>query len=437
MEKACAVFRKAAGDFPYAFKRVSGFGDFQGLALDAKTTIAYYYALADIYPDIKVFLGGLGIEDAAAIPFDQQRGEQLRKLYVSRLEAWAAGATPLPGKADVYGGGTHVAGASVLLVVPQFIKSHADWVDYDVAIHLAGTGARHLDRFHIHYADAIHSEERQLIGGRDAATLSAGIEALEKDIEARAPDLVFFEGSFIGGRQGINRDQLAALKQRFGFKLATLVCDIYPPKENFAAYWATVSDLIVALNEHPYLDQARGQAPVLVAPGIPIDFARMAARPWAERDLEVFFNGARKGYRDMWCAFMSEAVPGAELRFSDQSAAGSLALEDYLDRLSRSRMVLNNGLVSARDHILNFRIFEAMASGAVLLQQDFEFLRQFFQPYVHYAPFTTAPEMVETARFLKANPDIAEAISGRALDWYRRQYSGPRFWNAVLAAAQY
>jgi spore maturation protein CgeB len=131
---------------------------------------------------------------------------------------------------------------------------------------------------------------------------------------------------------------------------------------------------------------------------------------------------------------MAESVPGTALRFSDQSAAGSMALDDYLDHLSRSQLVLNNGLVSARDHQMNFRIFEAMTSGAALLQQDFGLLREFFDPYVHYAPFSTAPEMAETALFLIANPEIAEAIAARALTWYQSHYGGPKFWNAVLAA---
>ena len=75
-----------------------------------------------------------------------------------------------------------------------------------------------------------------------------------------------------------------------------------------------------------------------------------------------------------------------------------------------------------------------MTSGAVLLQQDFGLLREFFVPYVHYAPYATAPEMAETALFLIDNPDIAEAIAANALDWYQAHYSGPRFWDAVLAA---
>ena len=432
MEKAATVFTKAAEDIPYAFQRFSGFGDYQGLGLDAKTTIAYYHALGGIYPDIKAFLGGLTPGDGGTIALSQSRSDELRTLYVARAEDWATGNPPLPNRANVFDAPAHQA--KVLLVTPEFIKSNADWVEYDVTVHLGGTGAAHLPESAVHHADAIHSEQSQLIGGRSEAELAAGIEALERAIAAHAPEVVFFEGSFIGGRQGIDAETMQTLKDKHGFKLATLVCDIYPPKENYAAYWAPVSDLIVALNEHAYLDDARAHTSVLVSPGVPIDFSAMNSKPWRERDIEVFFNGARKSYRDMWCAFMAESVPGTALRFSDQSAAGSMALDDYLDHLSRSQLVLNNGLVSARDHQMNFRIFEAMTSGAALLQQDFGLLREFFDPYVHYAPFSTAPEMAETALFLIANPEIAEAIAARALTWYQSHYGGPKFWNAVLAA---
>jgi len=432
MEKAAAVFTKAAEDIPYAFQRFSGFGDYQGLGLDAKTTIAYYHALGGIYGDIKPFLGGLAPRDGGAIALSQSRSEELRALYKTRLEDWAIGRAPLPARSNVFDAPAHQA--KVLLVAPEFIKSNADWVEYDVTVHLGGTGAAHLSQFTVHYADAIHSEQAQLIGGRSEAELNTGIAALERAIEAHVPEVVFFEGSFIGGRQGIDAETMQDLKDRHGFKLATMVCDIYPPKENYAAYWATVSDLIVALNEHEYLEAARAHTNVLVSPGVPINFAAMGSKPWRSRDISVFFNGARKSYRDMWCAFMAESVPGADLRFSDQSAAGSMALDDYLDHLSRSQIVLNNGLISARDHQLNFRIFETMASGAALLQQDFALLREFFVPYVHYAPFATAPEMAETAQFLINNPDIAEAIAANALAWYQAHYRGLKFWNGVLAA---
>ena len=36
-----------------------------------------------------------------------------------------------------------------------------------------------------------------------------------------------------------------------------------------------------------------------------------------------------------------------------------------------------------------------------------------------------------TARLLSQG---AEAIAAKALDWYQAHYSGPRFWDAVLAA---
>ena len=212
LEKAAAVFAKAARDIPYAFQRFSGFGDYQGLGLDAKTTIAYYHALGGIFPDIEPFLGGLAPGDGGTIPLSQSRADELRSLYEARLEDWATGAAPLPARADVFAAPAHQA--RVLLVVPEFIKSNADWVEYDVAVHLGGTGTAHLADFAVHHADAIHSEQSQLIGGRSPADLSAGIEALERAIEASAPEVVFFEGSFIGGRQGIDAQTMQALKDR-------------------------------------------------------------------------------------------------------------------------------------------------------------------------------------------------------------------------------
>ena len=111
------------------------------------------------------------------------------------------------------------------------------------------------------------------------------------------------------------------------------------------------------------------------------------------RDLGILFVGSRKGYRDLWCAHLEAAGLPLHRRFTDQSRANSLGTEDYLQLLKRARLVFNCSLVSSRAQQTNFRIYEAMSARAPLLELDFPGMRDYFVPYVHYAPFANTHEM--------------------------------------------
>jgi spore maturation protein CgeB len=154
----------------------------------------------------------------------------------------------------------------------------------------------------------------------------------------------------------------------------------------------------------------------------------------AHRDIGVLFVGSRKGYRDLWCAYLADAGIPLYRKFTDQSLAHSVATDDYIELLKRARVIFNCGLVSSRESSPNFRVFEGLCSGGALLQNDFELMRSYFTPYVHYAPYTNAHEMVSTAQFLLKHDEIADEIAGRGFAWYREHYAGPSFWREVEQA---
>ena len=151
------------------------------------------------------------------------------------------------------------------------------------------------------------------------------------------------------------------------------------------------------------------------------------------RDLGILFVGSRKGYRDLWCAHLEAAGLPLHRRFTDQSRANSLGTEDYLQLLKRARLVFNCSLVSSRAQQTNFRIYEAMSARAPLLELDFPGMRDYFVPYVHYAPFANTHEMISTARFLLKHRDVAERMAEQAFAWYQGHFAGPHFWRRLVA----
>jgi tetratricopeptide (TPR) repeat protein len=436
-KKSVAVFEQAISRFPFAFGQSSRFGEYQGLAIDSKTVIAYYDAFSKRQPDVNSFIAPCPRYGIAGVKLEPSNEAKLEATYHAAIEDWRQGKLSVPALSNVFlpdsqAENTERYGAHIMVVAPRYIKCSPDWDEYEVSFHLAGTGKSVLPNFSLHYADEIHTESHQLAAPRSDAELRIGIDGLRDDIAEKRPDILLFEGSFMGGLQCISRDQLKELKEEFKFKLATLVIDINPPLENYAAYWSEVSDLIVAMNENPYLEDARVNCPVIVYPGIPIDLDLFDSITPPERDLGALFIGARKRYRDMWCAHMIEANVPLHMKFTIQSLEHSIRAHEFIEMHKRSRLIFNNGLVSSSEHGLNLRIFEAVASGAVLLQQDFNQLHDYFVPYVHYAPFNNVHEMVATAQFLLKRDDIAMMITEAALDWYKECYGGKRFWHKLI-----
>ena len=429
--KARAVFDKAIIDFPFIFTQSSSFGEYQGNTVDAKTTKAYYEALAKVYPGLLNYLSPCPEVGISGDRLDPKIETYLLRSYTEALETWRSGAFPEPSKSGVFGAATSSDDQSVLLVAPQFVRCTPDWDEYVIYLHLKGTGAVAFEKFQAHEADAIHTENFHLVEPRSNETLSRGIEALEAHLDRFRPSIVLFEGTFMGGQQCIDREELGRLKVAYGFKLATLIIDAHRPLPNYAEYWSSISDLILSQNEHPYLDIARLNCPVLVGPVLPVDFAQMDEVKVEKKDLELLFVGARRGYRDLWLAHLLDAGLPLFHRFTDKSAENSVGQKGYIKLLKRGRATISSGLVFGQEHTINFRIFEAIAAKTTLLQLDSAELKDYFVPYVHYAPFSNVNQLISTARFLGLHPKIGESLASEALAWYRERYAATLFWRTM------
>ena len=435
--RAIAIFEYAISMFPFTFEKTSRFGEYQGREIDPKTVIAYYKALSEFVPNISAFLSPSITIGPGKKKLDLSIENKFKMLYTKAIEQWQDKETPEPALSKGFilekrSENRNVYNPSVMLVVPRYIKCSPNWDEYEVAYYLSGTGKVSVQNFTVHYSDGFHTESHQLTIPRSDAMLNLSISKLREKISNIRPDIILFEGTFIGGLQSISREELAALKAEFKFKLATLVIDINPPLPNYAAYWAKTSDLVIAMNENPYLTPVREICPVLVYPGIPIDLNLFDKFQPPLRDLGALFIGARKRYRDMWCAYMIEGDVPLHLKFTVQSIEDSIRSNEFIELHKRSRIIFNNGLISSKDHGLNLRIFEAINSGAVLLQQDFNQMHDYFVPYVHYAPFNNVHEMVSTAQFLLKNDTIANCITTAAMKWYNQRYSGKLFWEKII-----
>ena len=110
-------------------------------------------------------------------------------------------------------------------------------------------------------------------------------------------------------------------------------------------------------------------------------------------------------------------------------------MEDYAELLRQSRLTINISLHGERDRIITGRVWEAVLSGAVVLDQANDCTGYFFEPYRHFVPFADLPELVHVAGVLARHDDLRREIAASAIDWHRRHFDGARVWDSILQLA--
>jgi spore maturation protein CgeB len=109
---------------------------------------------------------------------------------------------------------------------------------------------------------------------------------------------------------------------------------------------------------------------------------------------------------------------------ADRLAADSPLLDRYrgqawgLDMyrlLARSKIVINRHIDAAEGHANNMRLFEATGSGALLITEDHDNLREMFEPGVEVATYADPDELVEKIRRYLANDNerVETAAAGQ------------------------
>lgn len=95
----------------------------------------------------------------------------------------------------------------------------------------------------------------------------------------------------------------------------------------------------------------------------------------------------------------------------------------YLHSLSSNGSVLNLGMRSDLSVALTGRTFEALAAGALLIQEATPELDQFLVAGEHYLPFRSITELRAVADFIAAWPTEALAIRQRGHQFFQERYA--------------
>ncbi|WP_172822796.1 glycosyltransferase [Paramagnetospirillum marisnigri] len=266
----------------------------------------------------------------------------------------------------------------------------------------------------------------------DDDTVRRRVEAFEAEVERRRPEVVALDCAYMPTLRGLAPARMRDLADRLGFRLVCMMRDAMEPTLAFLEAWGAVADTMVIFDpgsavlrpEHSHL---HARIVVAVLP------AQHLERGEGERDLGLLFLGSNTyGVRNMLLSvLLTEDIPFTAIT-GEVRAAQVPDLDAYAGLLRRARAVLNVAAHSRTEFLITGRVFEAMACGAVLIEQDNAATAALFTPWRHYLPWTNVDDIVQLCRFVERNPDVARRMAAEARSWLDRHYDCRRFWSAVL-----
>jgi hypothetical protein len=256
---------------------------------------------------------------------------------------------------------------------------------------------------------------------------------LEQEIERFRPDILLVDANFIGQANSLQPVHLAAYRAR-GLRIAAVMGDLYDTRPNLLDHWGLGCDVMIYFNSctsHAGATMYRDKA--MYWPGLPFEDSMFKPLAAAERSIDLCVIGSLNRGREYYAKIMEgSGFPGLYL-VHDRTAEKALPVSDYRAHLCRSRMVFNNGTITANQRILTGRVFETIYAGALLLEESGNDIDQLYVPWVHYLPFANVHQLTALAQYVQAREDIRQAMTQRALEWTRTHFAPAGFWQHVRA----
>ncbi|WP_156612462.1 glycosyltransferase family protein [Paramagnetospirillum marisnigri] len=300
----------------------------------------------------------------------------------------------------------------------------------DVAEQFAGSAAVagvHLD---IHFDTAL-LRPTLFRGGDDE--VRRRVEAFIARLERERPDVVVVDCAAPLILRGLNPATLADLKRRLGFRLACVARDAHLSTLPLLDAWLPACDTMITFDPlSPLLRPAPGRQCEKVLP-LPVPSLHGHFLDRRERDLGLtFVGGCSWEMRHMVLAVLMTEDVGFSALYGHRRRLETPDTAAYAEVLTRSRAVLNVSRHTREEHLVTGRVWEAIAAGAVLLEQDNPATAAFLTPWRHYLPWSNPEDAVHMAHFINRRPDLAARIAAEGHAWMRRHYGGRQFWAALL-----
>jgi hypothetical protein len=273
---------------------------------------------------------------------------------------------------------------------------------------------------------------------RDPDLAQNHLEQLRNLILQESPDIVVFDGNYIGSPDAINPEWWAKTKSECGFKLVTVIGDSFVTSTDYLGHWGDVSDLSVIFNrQSSHRKNFPHPTRLLCAPSLPYADEVLDWELMENKDIDFCFIGSNIRNRTEFCSKVKETELVTHINIHTRFRTEASSIKDYFKTFCRSKTVFNTGFTcyfeGEKVWMVTGRAVETILCKALLLEEDGAALSDYFLPWRHFIPVTDAHEVAIYAQFFAKNEEYRRRIVESAFAMHRSHYSSAAFWRAVLS----
>lgn len=221
--------------------------------------------------------------------------------------------------------------------------------------------------------------------------------------------------------------------KKLGIKLVAIWCDANPTEIHLQDATAYLFDLNIVLdyptsdlhNKRREIHEKSGKYLYLWTPE-----SSFLYYP-DKQDIDVSFIGSiRYPDRAEYAEKLKEAFPNIYIRGGQRESY--LSPEGYASLIRRSKININfsknpDGYSQAKG-----RVFEALASKTLLIEEKNDSTKVFFDEIRDYRQFTDIKDLITQLKFYIGEPNMAEIIAENGYDKFQNNWTAKHFWNKVM-----
>jgi glycosyltransferase involved in cell wall biosynthesis len=152
--------------------------------------------------------------------------------------------------------------------------------------------------------------------------------------------------------------------------------------------------------------------------------------PGTPRDIDFSYIGAPRRDRMEFVNMLRKC--GVEIFQAGGERYQHLTNQEYAQFLQRSKTTLSFAYQKPSRNVVNARVFEAMACGALLMETESPEITHFFTPFIDYVPYDSVEDLIVKVQHYQAHEEEQRAIAENGNRSYIENYSALRFWQIVL-----
>jgi hypothetical protein len=256
-------------------------------------------------------------------------------------------------------------------------------------------------------------------------------------------DVIFYTPS--DPNDALTEEQLLKVKKNLGGKLVVVWWDYDDSDDKnvyieFEKMTLKVADLIIDPGNitktrkmkskiYPYFKHVNTEK-IHVLP-TPVDQKIFFPR---KKTIDIALFGSNVGMRDIWIKSLKKHFPNSFVHVGGVAInKKAISMPVYAEMSGSSRIIVNTQTFSFMSQCKG-KVREALASSALLLEQECSDTREFFEGNDFIKFFSTEKEMIDLAEYYLKNPREATLLADRAHEWYMANWSSVPWAKKVLSA---